>query len=651
MDNNAILNILIKAKDEASAVISDVGKSLENAEKGSKIFLGAITAAGAAMAGVAVTSVNTAARTETLGVALEAVAKSTGTSMKVLEEQEAVLKKQGITTQEARTTLIKFLQSELDVAEAAKVARVAQDLAVIGGENSSETTAKLTEAIANQNVLMLRQYGIVTNANDIFDSYGKTIGKAGSNLTEAEKKQAFVNLILEQGTKVAGTYEAAMGTAGKQLGSMSRYIQEAQNAIGAVFLPTFTKLIFATNDFLKTITPENVEKFKQALERLAPFFPVIAGAIIGGVLPALWGMAAALWAAMVPLLPWIAAGAAIGLVIAGLIVVIQNWGNIMTTVGNVIGSVFNTIATTVTTVVTQIWTAITGFFTTIYEAVVLYLTNIYTFWSTIFTAIWGVVSYILNFIYTAWVFIFQSIWAFVQIVFWGIYTVISDALNAVWSVIGTTVTNIYNAVVSWFTAVWNFIVSIFNQVKEFISKTWNAISTSINTTLNQIHSAFSERFNAVKNTVTSIFSSLHDWFSDKLNSFWSIVDGVTKKVVSAFQWLSQQVQNALHAIKFPHLNIGSGKVSVGGHEISYPTISVDWYKQGGWVKNTGLAVVHEGEYVMSKDMLAGRTPVSSQVMNNNNSRNSDVNITAIINNPLDFDLVVNRLTYALNYNV
>lgn len=206
----------------------------------------------------------TAARTETLGVAMYAVAKATNTSTEELEKQEKILKKQGITTQESRSILTLFMQSQLDVADAAKIARVAQDLAVIGGENSSETARNLTEAIANQNVQSLKQYGIILNSTDVFEQYAKTLGKTGDDLTDVERKQAFVNKILNEGEKVAGTYEMAMGTVGKKITSLPRLFEEAANTVGGVFLPVLDQLVTGLSSILSAIpsTPALLIPFK-----------------------------------------------------------------------------------------------------------------------------------------------------------------------------------------------------------------------------------------------------------------------------------------------------------------------------------------------------------------------------------------------------
>jgi len=179
----------------------------------------------------------TAARTQVLGTVLHQVGKNAGYTSGELDQTVEKIKKLGITTQEARTAVVRFIQSELDVAAAAKLARTAQDLAVIAGQNSSEAFTTLTQAIVSQETMLLRQYGIVKGLVEIYGDYAKAHGLAANALDETAKKQAFLDAILEAGAKAAGTYEAAMGDAGKQLTSLPRYVEEAKNALGTAFLP------------------------------------------------------------------------------------------------------------------------------------------------------------------------------------------------------------------------------------------------------------------------------------------------------------------------------------------------------------------------------------------------------------------------------
>lgn len=252
------------------------------------IGLGAM-AIGAGLLGAAKDMAFTAARTETLGIALDTVGKTAGYAKDEIAAYEEAIKKKGITTQEARLALIKFMQSELDAADAAKLARVAQDLAVIAAQNSSEAFEQLTQAINAQRPVLLKEYGIVMGLEEIYGRFGKQLGivreevdSTGQtqqvwlrDLTEAEKKQAFLNVILEEGAKVAGVYENAMNTAGKRMTSLARYIEETKNALGEVLLPTLLAIIKAVEGVLKFILA-----LPEPLQRLAGAAIAAGGAML-----------------------------------------------------------------------------------------------------------------------------------------------------------------------------------------------------------------------------------------------------------------------------------------------------------------------------------------------------------------------------------
>lgn len=247
--------------------------------------IGALKQVASAALNYVVAATQTAARTEVLGTVVEVVGKAAGVAAEELAKQEKAVKDLGVTTQGARTILVRLMQSQLDVTEATRLARAAQDLAVISGEDSTATALNLMEAITAQSVIMLRQYGIVTTLEQLYAEYGEELGiatkkvnRAGNvtaqwsrELTTAEKKQAFLNAIMSQATRVAGSYEAAMEDAGKKVTSLVRVKEEFANAIGNIFLPIFGAYVDAQYEAYPKLT-ELVTKYSDtAREKIQEF--------------------------------------------------------------------------------------------------------------------------------------------------------------------------------------------------------------------------------------------------------------------------------------------------------------------------------------------------------------------------------------------
>ena len=194
------------------------------------------------------------------------------------------IKRLGITTDEATEAVIKFINAELRVADAAKLARVAQDLAVIAGTNSSQAFERLTRAIEAQSAMMLRSFGIVTGLSKIYEDYARTLGKTGRELDDVEKKQAFLNKILEEGEKRAGTYEAAMEKTGKQYTSLDRLAEEMQSTIGSASPADLQRVGHEPSPISTTLfrsCPRPCRKFTTALLALGAAMALFGGAISG----------------------------------------------------------------------------------------------------------------------------------------------------------------------------------------------------------------------------------------------------------------------------------------------------------------------------------------------------------------------------------
>jgi len=218
-----------------------------------KIFIASFAAMGAMGAVALIKDVSMlAARYETLGVVMGVVGNNAGYTKAEMDGFAQSLRNSGIAALESRQVLSMMAQANIDMADSSKLARVAQDAAVIGNINSSEAFQRLVYGIQSAQVEMLRTIGINTTFEGGYKTMAASIGKTSAELTEQEKMQSRVNSVLNAGTQIAGTYEAAMGTAGKQILSMKRYSDDLKVSIGEAFTPALALVVEQLSDGLKS---------------------------------------------------------------------------------------------------------------------------------------------------------------------------------------------------------------------------------------------------------------------------------------------------------------------------------------------------------------------------------------------------------------
>ena len=209
-----------------------------------------------------------AAKYETLGVVVQQVGKVSGYSAVEIDKNVSALRRMGIAGIEARQTMTQLLQAQVDITKTPALARIAQDAAVIGGTNSSEAFERLVHGIQSAQTDVLRTIGISVNFEQAYDKMAKQVGKTTAELTEQEKTQARVNAVMEAGQRIAGAYEAAMGTVGKQISSLSRIHQDFFTDFGG---------------FLTTLSTETgaVEKYSGIIETLNAEILIFTGLMAG----------------------------------------------------------------------------------------------------------------------------------------------------------------------------------------------------------------------------------------------------------------------------------------------------------------------------------------------------------------------------------
>jgi len=269
---------LSKMRDGVTQSASDMSNSFgvfESAANKAAVAAGTFAAvAGGALIAMGVQSFNAASRVDELDVALQAVGWSTGKGYEALQDAALAVKAMGIEMEIAQKSVLKYAQNNLDLASASKVARVAQDLAVIGGVNSSDAYDRLTHAIITGRSEVLKSVGIQKSAGQAYADYAREIGKTTKQLTYQEKQAAVLNLVLKEGERVAGTYEAAMTSPGKVLRSFARITNELQVAMGSALIKAFGPMILQTYELYKNLV--------KLVSEGGRFYPVIQ--TIGAVL-------------------------------------------------------------------------------------------------------------------------------------------------------------------------------------------------------------------------------------------------------------------------------------------------------------------------------------------------------------------------------
>jgi hypothetical protein len=282
----------------ATKTIRDAAKETEDATKSLNKVLGAIGGVLALRKIVAVGKevLLLGARYETLGIAVAAAGTNVGRSQLELKALQKELQATGISMIEARQNILRMVQANIDLSKSTDLARIAQNAAVIANTNSSEAFNRLVHGLATGHVLVLRNLGLVVNFENAYERMAEQLHTTTENLTEAERQTARLNEVQRAGANIAGVYTAAMATAGKQLGSTVRFLEDAKVKASEAFQPSFTAAVFAYAKALK-VAGEHAEAVGAGLLFLGS----------AGVLTAIYAVGAAFVALNIAIAPVVTA--------------------------------------------------------------------------------------------------------------------------------------------------------------------------------------------------------------------------------------------------------------------------------------------------------------------------------------------------------
>ena len=143
---------------------------------------------------------------------------------------------------------------------------------------------------------------------------------------------------------------------------------------------------------------------------------------------------------------------------------------------------------------------------------------------------------------------------------------------------------IENAARDKFNAMKTSISTTVDGIKNKIQVVWNVIKTNISTTVDNIKSKLLNGFSGIRDTVSSTFESIKTAIFSPIETAYNKVKGF----IDDIKGVLNTTLDFPH-IKTPHFHISGGEIPWGiGGKGTAPSVSVEWYAQGGMVSDATL---------------------------------------------------------------
>ena len=143
---------------------------------------------------------------------------------------------------------------------------------------------------------------------------------------------------------------------------------------------------------------------------------------------------------------------------------------------------------------------------------------------------------------------------------------------------------IENAARDKFNAMKTSISTTVDGIKNKIQVVWNVIKTNISTTVDNIKSKLLNGFSGIRDTVSNTFESIKTAIFSPIETAYNKVKGF----IDDIKGVLNTTLDFPH-IKTPHFHISGGEIPWGiGGKGTAPSVSVEWYAQGGMVSDATL---------------------------------------------------------------
>lgn len=237
-EEKATLKVIIKKVGDAA--FSGVRKGLKGIQSAVGVAAGSLKLVGSALAAVGAVAIKTVKDFgEFQGVrkSFRALAQSQGQDAKAMLASMKELSAGTISSVELMKQANNAMLLGLPIDRMGDMLKIARSSAQATGESMQKMFADLTTGLGRGSKLVLDNLGITFKLNDAYDEYAAKLGKTASKLTEAEKKQAFINKALEIGVSNASKSGETNLTLAESLSRVTAGLKDFSIFVGQAAAP------------------------------------------------------------------------------------------------------------------------------------------------------------------------------------------------------------------------------------------------------------------------------------------------------------------------------------------------------------------------------------------------------------------------------
>ena len=152
------------------------------------------------------------ARVEQLTAGISELGKASGLAMGTLAKGLKEATGNALSLEEAMRSTAMITSAGLDPSNIERFGQVAKDASIALGRDTADSLARLTRGVTKLEPELLDELGIMVRLDEATEAYAAKLGKSATTLTNFEKRQAFLNAVLEEGESKFGAIGDSVDT-------------------------------------------------------------------------------------------------------------------------------------------------------------------------------------------------------------------------------------------------------------------------------------------------------------------------------------------------------------------------------------------------------------------------------------------------------